>query len=40
MQQRKMSFYEKYIKYGEEHQDLPISKRGLSYNELLALTEK
>lgn len=33
-------FYEKYIKYGEEHQDLPISKRGLSYNELLALTEK
>ena len=33
-------FYEKYVKYGEEHSCLPISKRGLSYNELVLLAEK
>lgn len=33
-------FYEKYVKYGEEHSYLPISKRGLSYNELVLLAEK
>lgn len=33
-------FYEKYLNYAEEHQELPISKRGLSYNELLALAER
>lgn len=33
-------FYEKYIKYGEEHMELPISKRGLSYDELVSVAER
>lgn len=33
-------FYEKYIKYGKENADLSISKRGLSYDELVSLAER
>ena len=33
-------FYLKYIDYAEKHSDLPISKRGLSYDELISLCEK
>lgn len=30
-------FYEKYIKYAEEHHTLPVKERGLTYEELLLL---
>ena len=33
-------FYQKYITYGSEHHSLPISKRGLTYDELISLSEK
>lgn len=33
-------FYEKYIEYGAGNPDMPISQRGLSYDELYALAER
>jgi len=33
-------FYNKYIEYGRLHSELPISKKGLSYDELFSLAER
>lgn len=34
------NFYEKYVEYAEKNNSLPISQRGLSYNELISLADR